>query len=854
MVKALYIQSLSEINERTPISLVGIKARNLGSLLHAGFPVSEGFVVTTEALSEVMNRSGISKTIAGLTAGMDNAEADAVAERMESIRRVFIELSIPAVVEASIRQAYENLGGGSPQKAAVRISLAAENLPDLRSAFSVAGDPDEVVEAVRGCWASYFAERVSFRAKEGRDPFPEFVAALVQRMVDADVSGVMFTCDPSSGDMQRIVINAGERLSPEVFHIERSSFTIVERNCGESGPSGLTEEFSRALARLGTRVEDHFGAPQEIKWRLFADHFSIIGTRAVNIDFTKGGLTVWGRFNLGEILPGVMTPFTWSASRRYLEHSVPRFFERVGSGAVKQVELWGNISGRIYANLSAAAEMLGQIPLLDLKRVHEFRGTQIELRLRSSPTPSFKQKIAALPKLWRAVRLMMTRKKRAAPALENFVRHHDKFLGADIKSRSDAALYLLFDEALGEPVQEALSHLYEAIYNMVVLFGAMENILARGGFQGKAGSMWKMFAGSGGIKSAEPMSEVWKLGRLAKACELTDLIQTRRQYSDFTGAMLRADGDIFLKRMRAFLDEFGHRCIEEGEFSRPRWAENPDVVYTMIEATLETPEDADPAMWAERLRAGAAAAERDAEGSLRGWAKPVFRRLLKSARAATVECDTLRFQIAKSFKQARALAMEAGRRFADRGIIDKQDDIFYLTIEEIQKILGMLPFAGDPKTITRERREEYDDFAALPEPPAVIVGELSATDLDQAPVLYADDTDCITGIGASFGVHRGPARVLRHPSEYSRLRPGDIIVAPQMDVNWSPLLTLVGAVVTESGGPLSNAAVVAREVGMPIVVSAPHACSLIQDGQVITVDGEEGRVWLKDKPELSEGN
>jgi|GEM_PF-5173445 len=849
MVKALYILSISEISGRAPVSLVGARARSLGSLFRAGFTVPEGFAVTSEALAEVMGRSGITKAVASALDGLPGAAPDAVPERIESLRKMFLEVSIPAVVEASIRQAYENLAPGLSPKVAVRISHAAEGLPDSGFASTMAVGPDEVVKAVHICWVSYFAERAALRAKEGRDAFPEFTAVLVLRAPDSEVSGIMFTCDPSSGDRQRVVINAGAQSSPEVFNIERSGYSIVERNCGESGPSGLTEEFSRALARLGAGVEEHFKAPQEIEWSLSEGHFFITGARPANIDFTKGGLTVWGRFSLGGSLPGVATPFTWSMCRRYLENSAQHFFEML-EGAPNRVDIWGNIGGRVYLNMSAAAEMLEKIPFMDLARAGEFLGAPIELRPRAAPEPSLLGKLAALPGRLRAAILMISRKRRASRAIANFLHHHEKFTGADIKSRSDAALYLKFEEALGGHTLEMFSHLFEATWHTIFLFSALKNLLARYADRSRPVLIWKLFTGMGGIKSAGPMLDIWKLGRLAKACELTDLIQTRRQYSDFTSAVLRADGDIFLKRFQAFLDEFGQRCVEEAELSRPRWAENPDAVYSMIETTLKTPDSADPAMWAERLRAAAREAERENERSLPGWARPLFRPLLIRARNTMIERDTLKFHIAKIFSEARTLAKEAGRRLAERGAIEKQEDVFYLTVEELQKILGMLPFTGDPKEIVREHKQEYENLAASQEPPPVIVGDAGAPDMDQSPALLADDVDYLTGVAASFGTHRGPARVLRRPEEYARLKPGDVIVAPRMDINWAPVLTLAGAIVTESGGVLSNGAVLAREAGMPMVVSVPHACSVFRDGQVIMVDGEEGRVWLKERPEF----
>src|SRR5919204_8944 len=246
------VRSLGSLAARD-VALAGGKGANLGELARAGFPVPDGFVLTTEAYE-----------IASRAVGVDHADPQAAAERLRGA-------PVPAPIADAARQAYRDLGGG---RVAVRSSATAEDLPGASFAgqqdtfLDVAGE-DALLDAIRRSWASLFNDRaVAYRRANGIDEASVALAVVVQRMVDATAAGVLFTADPVTGERRRTAIDAiaglgdalvSGRVNPDHYVVR--SGAIVDRR-----GRVLDDASILALAATGERVERHFAAPQDIEF------------------------------------------------------------------------------------------------------------------------------------------------------------------------------------------------------------------------------------------------------------------------------------------------------------------------------------------------------------------------------------------------------------------------------------------------------------------------------------------------------------------------------------------------------------------------------------------------------------
>ena len=252
----MLVRSLDELTA-ADLPEAGGKGANLGELRRAGFPVPDGFVITTAAYAL-------------------GAEAAGVTGENPATARVRLAASpVPAGIADAVREAYRALG--SPT-VAVRSSATAEDLPDASFAgqqdtiLGVAGD-DAVLDAVRKCWASLWNDRaVAYRRTHDVPARGLRLAVVVQRMVDAESAGVLFTADPITGRRRRAAIEAvrglGEQLvsgavNPDHFVVETRSGEVLERR-GDI----LNDGQLRDLAAVGARIEAHFGRPQDIEWAI----------------------------------------------------------------------------------------------------------------------------------------------------------------------------------------------------------------------------------------------------------------------------------------------------------------------------------------------------------------------------------------------------------------------------------------------------------------------------------------------------------------------------------------------------------------------------------------------------------
>ena len=204
----------------------------------------------------------------------------------------------------------------------------------------------------------------------------------------------------------------------------------------------------------------------------------------------------------------------------------------------------------------------------------------------------------------------------------------------------------------------------------------------------------------------------------------------------------------------------------------------------------------------------------------------------------------------------RRFVLELGRRLADRGVIESQDDVFMLHKDEV---IDAIRNGGDRQAVVAQRKAEMAAWAKVVPPPVLgvppppgpdpFVGALLVKLLGLGDQVEPNrDPDVINGIGASPGTVQGPARVVRSLAEASKLQQGDIMVCEMTLPPWVPLFSIVTAVVADTGGVLSHCAIVAREMGLPAVVGTQVGTVLIKDGMIVTVDGTKGIVRIDSRP------
>lgn len=869
--------------------LAGGKAANLGELLRAGFAVPPGFCLTTAAYTRAAADASLGLLLDHLAGVPATAGAD-LAGPAAQLRARLVAAPIADEVRQAVRDALPDLGGPN-QPVAVRSSATAEDLPFASFAgqqdtyLNIVG-ADAVMDAVRRCWASLWTERaVVYRARNGIDPRTVRLAVVIQRLVDAAVAGVLFTANPVTGRRGQAVIDANPGLgeavvsgavNPDHFVIDTRTGEVLERRLGDKrvvitpalGGGTRVEEASapgpcladaqlQALARLGQRVEAHFGAPQDLEFAVDHDgEFWLTQARPITTLFPlppalpDAGVRVYFNINVAQ---GMFRPFTPMGVQavRLVTGSIAALVGAPPADPIAGPRFLVEAAGRLFGDVTGIVRSRGG------RRVAAALMPHVEARSEPLLQALFADsRLAPQPVAWPrlpagAVRLLLA------------TRLPPRLVAAFIApAATRLALVRVRDElaAAGRtpPGMSAVEQLDQAER---LLLAWPPKMLPR--------VLAPMVAGLGAFAVA-----AWLLGDLASP-EERDMMRRALPYNPTTEmnlalwalarrvgldhaavALLRGQPAAELARafqagalppvvqegFRDFLARYGHRAAAEIDLGIPRWSQDPTplfgtlVNYLALEEGVVAPDAQFRATAAQAEATVAVLVHRAARKNW--WRGRAVALLLGRGRALAGLRELPKFLLVLLLAQARARIVAVGEELAHRGTLEQADDVFFLTLPEIR--LALRPEGADPRMRVRERRGLYAVELRRRHLPRLLLSDGTEPGDGEPDVR---DGPILRGTPASTGRKTGRARLILDPAG-ARLEPGDILVAPSTDPGWTPLFLTAGALVMEMGGAMSHGAVVAREYGIPAVVGVPEATERITDGQEIVVDGTAGTVVL----------
>ena len=849
-----FIKYFSEI-DATDLSRVGGKGLNLGKLTRAGFLVPQGFCVTTDAY--LFSVQGLSK------------------QNANNIK----ELVLAPELVAEVRAAYEKL---QTARVAVRSSATAEDLAE--ASFAGQQDtflnvtPDELLEALKACWASLWSERaIAYRETQGITNEGLAMAVVIQEMCEADVSGVLFTVSPFSADVSIVESNWGlgesvvsGAITPDSFQVSRETGEVLEKTVAtkremvtaagvrevsvahQDIPS-LTEAQLKELTQLGLRVERYYGQPMDIEWALADGQFVLLQARYITTpsnatapserthqppevdeesveNLRQGEIhllkiyadahgTVWCHHNLAEVLPAPL-PMTWSVIKKFMSGTggLGKAYRSLGFYPSKRVDSEGILDlvcGRIYVNLNREAELhFDGFPF-----AHDFNA------LKQDPQKAMYAEAAtditrSTASFWFKLPVHVIRMSRAEMRLR--------------QCRSD------FDQVLTARVFHAFQSEVEAERD--ISYADLSDVELVGKFQTWCTKTLDDFAPQVLTATLLAGFSLQRLEATLQKCvdETAAKSIASRLISGLSGNLTVetneklqqvATGDLALTD---FLKDYGHRAVDEFELAQRRWREDTTYLEQIVEslrhknAGTSFPQDNGAKQQMEqRELAEAELAELLKNKS--GLRKQIESELDFTRRYMPFR-ETAKFYLMLGYEQIRRALLELDYRYALNG------GIFYLAPDELQQLISGKAFGA----VIATRKKERELLLQIEVPDVIFSDSLEQIG---APIATAA-AETYSGVGVSAGVATGKARVLLTPAD---VRPSDqdyILVCPSTDPAWTPLFLHAAGLVMERGGILSHGAVVAREYGVPAVANIPNATRFIADGQMLQIDGNAGTVSI----------
>jgi pyruvate,water dikinase len=863
-----YVLDLSEV-DRDARDLVGGKAANLGDLLAAGFPVPPGHCVTTAAYRRVAALAGLDQ----LVDTMARADPRTLPQLAAAARHAILNAPVPPEIAAAICEAHDHLFGKTGRSFAVRSSATAEDLPftsfagQYETYLNVVG-PDALLDAVRRCWASLWTDRaVTYRATNGIDHRAAAMAVILQPMVSARVSGVIFTANPLTGRRLEAVAEAVAGLGdilvsgaarPDRYVVDLRTRTLSERQAAQAGqPPLLNDTQVRELAELGLQVERHFGHPQDIEWSLdTAGKFWLLQSRPITtlyplpagVDPASPDLRIYFSVNVAQ---GVYDPLSPMAIQvfRLLGNGFAGFFGYNPPDPTSGPPFIVEAGHRLFLDVTSLLRAgPGRTFFRIFLQVVEARTADLWRELEADPR--FAPQPVKWPAVFRALLRFLVRTRLPLRVLAAVISPDRARLRARRRAESliDTARQIATSPALPEVrlaqvVRLGTELTPRVLVNIAPVFAAgMLCYVLAGRFLGRRATRAELQTVLRGLPhnpTTEMDLSLWALAERLRSdpasrdtvltTEPTELAERYRQ-----GKL----PPLFQAGLADFLSKYGHRGVAEIDVGVPRWAEDPTPVIRVLAGNVAAPPEISPAARFEAARAEAEAAVDELArraGRIQGL---LVRALLRRARALAGLREGPKFYAVAVLAEIRRALLDVGRILAADGRLDRPEDIFLLTLPEARAALA----GRDIRPLIRARRASLEAERHRRQIPRLLLSD--GTELREQ---LKRGPSVLIGTPASPGIATGPARNILNPAG-AVLRPGEVLVAPSTDPAWTPLFLTASALVMEMGGMMSHGAVVARELGIPAVVGVAAATERIRTGETVTVDGAQGAVYLPGPP------
>lgn len=800
-----YIRTFQEI-KKEDISIVGGKGANLGEMFNAGLPVPNGFCITGNAFDEYMKRNSFEQ------------------QRSDFGNQLRFQIANGQIwneLEHEIAEGYAALGQDA--RVAVRSSATAEDLPEASFAgqqetyLNVVGK-DQLYIAVKKCFASLYSTRaVAYRKQANFDKIKVSLAVVVQKMVESEISGVLFTANPVCQDPGQMMLNAswglGEaivsgKVTPDIYVYDKNQRHIVDKKMGEKellicyGTTGveerktsteqqnrfcLTEQQALEVFEMGRKIERHYNSPQDIEWAIFQGKLYLLQSRPIT--------TLDKRENKQPELSASQK----AVLNNWIEHCPTPLYPL----DVEPCKIVDDAKSRVFYELGVS---IGGEVDMDEKGVLSFSTGKIQL----SP------RIVKVPFLFRRFTNYTINSANTDSEFHKIRKELSEKAAVDVSRLSITALVQQLKDLMNLSEVIAYVRFRYNIFPSVAVSKLIYPDLKRV---------------DKNINEFDLLSNLpyktWELNIALKKLvayikdnpTLENAIKDLKISDSSTISAIINDYPNFFVKLQDFLNEFGWKSTSSYcAFGSVSWFEDMTLLFSLIKVLLQSNENNTAqdkyqmilAKITERFHAKKATK---------------FRKKIKEIRGYHVNREESLYLIEMCYGLARRTVFELNNRFPE--IFEQPKDILFLTLEEVYALPNGIQDCKKKIAIRKANRPRNERLWGA----FSLGGKM-------------DKQNMLTGVSGNRGLCRGRVRKILTLQEFDKMQPGDILVCRYTDPSWTPLFVLASAVVSDTGGPLSHSAIVAREYNIPAVLGCGSATNVLDNGDEIIVDGDAGTVII----------
>jgi len=853
----------------------GGKTWHLWHMERKGLPVPAWVALEPAAFTDFLNSGACAAQLDALIAqGMNGTSVE------KQIETLFLAQPFPPELLEWIRKLRARL-------AADAVSVRSSGIEEDSARHSFAGQfntylnvvgENELRDAILRCWASAYTDRsFEYRRQAGLAPQKTSLCVIIQEMVQASSSGVLFTCDPVLKNAERYLLHAvpglGEgyvsgALDPDIWELDPASGSVLhqEKAPDKEEPAILHPQQVQVLWSLACQIDAIYQKPMDIEWAADPQgKIWLLQARPVTTEVvsSRGRLHIWDNSNIVESYGGLTLPLTFTFARYMYHYVYVQFCEVMGVRYkdIRAMDPWlcnmlGLINGRVYYNLLNWYKLTSILPGYKHNRafMETMMGTahslENEIAERIRP-PAFHQSLRG--KFNRIVTGL------------RFLGYHfriqtvvDRFLAYFHRN------YALWNnmDFQDMPAEEILQHYYEL--ERVMLWQWKAPIIndylcmVHFGIFRKLASTWlehlgetfpnDLMAGDGNLESAEPTRELIRMACLVHATPgLEKLVLETAPERAMETLRQSAYGE-FLEHVNQYIYKYGFRCMSEMKLEQKDLHQDSAPLFIFLANLLRNGRTDLETIEAHQhtIRGNA---EKRMRQNLHGIKRLVFQFSMHHARKAVRNRENTRFCRTRVYGIVRRMFWNMGTDLANRGVLEQDRDVFYLTLDELKGALEGTNSIQDLKRLVNLRQDEYLRYQTQePDPRFMTRGPVYWNNRTQAPCETDIQDGCLQGKGCSAGKVEGIVKVVLQPGDDMRLQ-GEILVTHRTDPGWIPLYPSISGLLVERGGLLSHSAIVAREMGVPTIVGIAGLTQHLRSGMRIRMDGERGTVEIVEQCE-----
>ncbi len=855
-------------------NLAGGKASGLNFLKELNYPVPEYFVLTFDFLKEIFKTDEFEKASVSLSANVDSLN-----DFSQKAQNHIEKISIPDKTLSEIKAKCTSIFGNSLM--AVRSSAQAEDTAD----YSFAGQyssfmyvsPDTLEEKIKKCFASlYNPNALMYMMLTYGKIIPQKMSVIIQKMIDATVSGVVFTMDVE-GNLNNLIITAaygaGEgivagKVDADMFFVNRQNSDVYQKIANKK--SALLFNHNENLSLKETAVESDKAALPSLS----VDQILFISEKALNaervfqkpldIEFsidTNGSvyflqarpittiknekLKILDNTNISESYPGITLPLSISFAKNNYYHVFKGTVKAVGVNVKNFPDMENVLSnliagfeGRVYYRLDNWYKTLSLV----IPGKNSMKNWETSLGLKQGSFLPIK--VSAIQKIKSKIRLLklvLFHNRWSRRFFSSFSEDYNRLLSFRYNEKSPKDVFLFIEDVSAS----LFDNWYPTLINDLIAFrsyGKLKKIVKSLGFEDDDNIANDLLCGISDVESEKPLLSLLEMVSMVKNDSDLKLIFEENNSGIIYSKIKESSHNDFLNEINSYSKLYGDRTTSELKLETESFRNKPEKVIELIKSHLSskiTKEEIKQNQQKIKERAEKLINEKIYRYSLR---KLYYSYILKLARNTIRNRENMRFCRTRAYGAVKVLYAHLGGEMQKAGIISQKSDIYYVDIENV-KSFCLKNNQSNLESLVESRKKEYSVFEKKSLPDRIMYQSDNPPVGGDIVIDTLSDNE-IKGIAVSKGTVLAKALVVNEPDLTLNVQ-DTILVTKITDPGWIFLMSKASGLISEKGSLLSHTAIVGRELGIPTIVGADKATSIIKTGDIIFMDGSTGYIKIE---------